>query len=137
VSEVDGPGCHQCVKTTTLPVWQTEAMAARTEPAREPALFAHVLLEGVAKVRRVHGRVDQRIAQLRHVEALRLYAAEHHGTLPATLSDFSVPLRDDPFTGKPFRFEVTGNMAHIRGNPPPGLEKEPGYNVHYEVTLHN
>ena len=38
-------------------------------------------------VRRAQGRLDQRIALLRHVEALRLYAAEHDGTLPAKLSD--------------------------------------------------
>ncbi len=79
--------------------------------------------------------MDQRIALLRHVEALRLYAAEHDGTLPAKLSDVSVPLPVDPFTGKPFRYEVTGNTAHLRGTPPAGLEKETGFNIHYEVIL--
>ena len=72
---------------------------------------------------------------LRHVEALRLYAAEHDGTLPAKLSDITVPLPDDPFTGKPFRYEVAGNTAHLRGTPPPGMEKDPTYNVHYDVIL--
>ena len=80
-------------------------------------------------------RMDQRIALLRHVEALRLYAAEHDGTLPAKLSDVPVPLPVDPFTGKPFRYEVTGNTAHLRGTPPAGEEKEPQFNIHYEVTL--
>ena len=71
-------------------------------------------------VRRAQARLDQRIALLRHVEALRLYAAEHDGTLPANLSDISVPLPDDPFTGKPFRYEVDGDTAHLRGSPPAG-----------------
>ena len=70
-------------------------------------------------------RLDQRIALLRHVEALRLYAAEHDGTLPAKLSEVSVPLPDDPFTGKPFRYEVTGNTAHLRGSSAAGRGKEP------------
>ena len=92
-------------------------------------------MPAVYKVHRKRGRLDQRIALLRHVEALRLYAAEHNGTLPAKLSEISVPLPDDPFTGKPFRYEVAGNTAHLRGTPPPGMEKDPAYNVHYEVTL--
>ena len=86
-------------------------------------------------MRRAQGRLDQRIALLRHVEALRLYAAERNGTLPLKLSEVPVPLPDDPFTGKPFRYEVNGNTAHLRGTPPAGMEKEPAYNVHYEVTL--
>ena len=64
-----------------------------------------------------------------------MYAAEHNGTLPTKLSEFSVPLPDDPFTGKPLRYEVEGKTAHFRGSPPPGEEKTPAFNVHYEVTL--
>ncbi len=82
------------------------------------------------------GRVDQRIALLRHVEALRLYAAEHDGTLPAKLCEVPVPLPVDPFTGKPFRYEVTGNTAHLRGTPPAGKETDTTFNIHYEVTIH-
>ncbi len=59
-------------------------------------------------VRQAQARIDQRIALLRHVEALRLYAAEHNGTLPAKLADITVPLPVDPITGKPFRYEAYG-----------------------------
>ncbi len=59
--------------------------------------------------------LEQQIALLRHVEALRLFAAEHDGKLPATLSDISVPLPLDPVTGKPFVYTVTGATAHLRG----------------------
>ena len=113
------------VKTITLPAWQAEALVARSRSGREPALLADVLVEGVYGVRRKQARMEQRIALLRHVEALRLYAAEHDGKLPASLSDIPVPLPDDPFTGKPFRYEVTGNTAHLRGSPPSGEEKNP------------
>ena len=67
------------------------------------------------KLRRTQGQLEQQIALLRHVEALRLYAAEHDGKLPAKLSDISVPLPIDPVTGKPFVYAVDGATAHIRG----------------------
>ena len=80
-------------------------------------------MPAVTDVRRAQGRLEQRIALLRHVEALRLYAAGHEGALPASLSEVPVPLPDDPFTGKPFRYEVIGNTAHLRGTPAPGRGK--------------
>lgn len=52
----------------------------------------------------------------------------------APLSEVSVPLPDDPSTGKPFRYELAGDPAHLRGQPPVGEEKNPEYNVHSEVT---
>jgi hypothetical protein len=122
------------VKTISFPLWQVDALATRNKAKKPPALFADELL-GFRHVLLAQGQVDQRIALLRHVEALRLYAAEHDGTLPSKLSDVSVPLQVDPFTGKPFRYEVTGNTAHLRGTPPPGEEKNSGFNLHYEVTL--
>jgi hypothetical protein len=72
---------------------------------------------------------------LRHVEALRLYAAEHDGKLPATLSDFCVPLPIDPVSGKSFVYAIDGAIAHIRGSSVQAEEKDPRSNVHYEVTL--
>jgi hypothetical protein len=89
----------------------------------------------VFRVHRKRWLLDQRIALLRHVEALRLHAAEHDGTLPRSLSEVSVPLPDDPLTGKPFRYELAGDTAHLRGQPPAGEEANADFNVHYEVTL--
>ena len=100
--------------------------AGRPDPRRQGAgAVRRSPGAGRDDVRRAQARLDQRIALLRHVEALRLYAAEHDGALPANLSEISVPLPDDPFTGKPFRYEVTGDTAHLRGTPPPGAENEP------------
>jgi hypothetical protein len=123
------------MKNMVLPTWQVEALAARTKPAAAASLFGDVFVPAVYGVRLKQVRLDQRIALLRHVEALRLHAADHNGTLPATLSDVAVPLPDDPFTGKPFRYELSGTTAHLRGSAPSGLEKDPAYNLHYEVSL--
>jgi hypothetical protein len=92
------------------------------------------LLTAVIRVRRAQARVEQRVALLRHVEALRLYAAAHDGKLPATLSDVPVPLPFDPVTGKPFGYKLEGQTAFVQGTPPPG-DKNPVSRVRYEVTI--
>jgi hypothetical protein len=122
------------MKFMKLPTWQVEALFAKMEPPKEKALFDD-LQSALIKVRRAQGRLEQRIALLRHVEALRLYAVEHDGKWPEKLADVSVPLPDDPFTGKPFRYQLDGATAHLRGSPPPGEEKNPAYNIHYEIVI--
>jgi hypothetical protein len=64
-----------------------------------------------------------------------MYSAEHDGKWPGKLSDITVPLPDDPFTGKPFRYRADGPTAHLRGSPPHGEENNPGFNVRYELTI--
>jgi hypothetical protein len=123
------------MKLMLLPLWQSEALGGLIyKRTKEPAVFADLLIPAFEKVRRVQARLEQRIALLRHVEALRLYAAEHNA-LPSSLSGLPVPVPDDPVTGKPFRYELIGTTAHLRGTPPPGTEKDANFNVHYEVTL--
>jgi hypothetical protein len=122
-------------KAMALPVWRIEAITGQAEAKKEPSLLADALSPATKAVRRARGRLEQRFALLRHVEALRLYAAEHNGTLPAKLSDISVPLPEDPFTGKPFRYEVGGGTAHLRGSPPSGEETNVHFNIHYEISI--
>jgi hypothetical protein len=119
-----------------LPTWQVEQLKLPTDRYKtDDNLIFSLFLPAVMKVRRAQGRLEQRIALLRHVEALRLYAAAHDGKLPEKLSDCPVPLPNDPFTNKPFHYKVEGNTVHLRGTPPRGEEKNPGYNVHFEITI--
>jgi hypothetical protein len=125
-------------KTMILPIWQMEAMAARhPKPEKSPAKFADALLPSTAAVRLAHGRIEQRLALLRTVEALRMHAAEHKGTFPANLAEVVVPLPDDPVTGKPFRYDRKDGVAHLRGSPPAGRENDVFFNIHYELVLQN
>ena len=103
--------------------------------SKKQALLADAFLPAQASVHQAQSRLAQRLALLRHVEAVRLYAAEHNGALPARLSDISVPLPVDPFTGKPFRYELVGATAHLRGTPPESAQDNPFLRVHYEITL--
>jgi hypothetical protein len=123
------------MKTMNLPLWQAEALEARIKADPPRGVLAKALVPATKSVRRAQARLDQRLALLRHVEALRLHAAEHDGKLPAKLSDVPVPLPDDPVTGKPFRYELNGATAHLRGSPPAGDEKNVFFNVHYVLTV--
>jgi hypothetical protein len=126
------------MKVMRLPYWE---MAHLVNPSfinsgkmvDEPALFDR-LLPFMIRVRRAQGRLEQRLGLLRHAEAIRMYAAEHGGKLPEKLADITVPLPVDPFTGKPFRYQLDGETARLRGTPPKGRE-EAAFNLHYEITI--
>ena len=121
-------------KLAKLPTWEYEAFTRKLVKPTEPAFF-DFMIAAFQKVRRAQGRLEQKIALLRHVEALRMYAAEHDGKLPEKLADIDLPLPVDPFSGKAFRYAKDGDTAHLRGNPPIGEEKIPTYNLHYEITI--
>lgn len=122
-------------KTLSLPTWQAEPMEEALRAARGPALLADAMLPASRVVRRAQSRLEQRIALLRTIEAIRLHAAGHNGRFPTRLAEVAVPVPDDPITGKPFRYEVDGTTAHLRGSPPRGAEKDSAFNLHYELTL--
>ncbi len=126
----------EVMKLMNLPTWQLDALYPPLPPKNGLGEYLfHGLVPALQKVRGAQGRLEQRIALLRHVEALRLHAAVHDGKLPEKLSDVGVPLPPDPFTGKPFLYKVEDGTAHLRGTPPQREKNSPAYNVHYEVTI--
>ena len=86
-------------------------------------------------MRQAQTRLEQRIALLRVIESLRLHAALHDNKLPTSMAELSPRAPEDPFTGKPFLYELTGEVAHLRGSAPPDRQSEASFNVHYEVTI--
>jgi hypothetical protein len=80
-------------------------------------------------------RADRRIAELRVIEALRLYAAAHHRQLPPRLEDISeVPIPVDPLTGHEFGYRLEGTTAILEVAPPPGFD-HPSSGKRYELTI--
>jgi hypothetical protein len=123
------------MKLLALPLCQIDSLGdGKKEESDGDGLLAD-LLPHIIKLRRTQGQLERQIALLRHVEALRMYAAEHDGKLPAKQSDIPVPLPIDPVSGKPFVYAIDGATAHIRGSSVQAEENDPGYNVHYKVTL--
>ena len=123
------------LKYLAVPLWQLGSSSGNAAPSSDRDTLFTDLLPPIIKLRQTQGALEQEIALLRHVEALRLHAAEHSGTLPATLSQISVPLPSDPFTGKPFVYTVEGGTAHLRGSSHGDEKDRPGPRVHYEVIL--
>jgi hypothetical protein len=123
-------------KSLSLPYWKAEPFLDNTTTARADSdlLFGDVITS-FNKIKRMQARLDQKIAMLAHVEALRLYAADHDGNLPAKLDDIKLPLPVDPFTGKAFVYEVSGATAIIKGTPPMGDEQNAVFNLRYVVTI--
>jgi hypothetical protein len=124
----------EVAKAALLPYPVMEkALAGLTLKKGDEGLFLS-LVPATVKVKVRHTRLAQRLAMLRVVEALRLHAAEK-GEFPARLADVAVPLPADQFSGQAFEYKVEGGKAHLKGAVPVGYEKDPTYNVRYELTL--
>jgi hypothetical protein len=108
----------------SLDVWDTAA----------PALpLLALFLPAVDKVRVAHVRIERRVDAFRVVEALRLYAGAHGGKLPKSLADVNeAPVPDDPATGKPFGYKLSGRTATLTAPPIPGGSAG---ELAYEITL--
>ena len=100
-----------------LPYWQGEAVLLKSRVRNKGDALFQPMVPYCGKVRNFQARLDQRIALLRCVEALRLHAAAHDGKLPDKLADVAAPLPVDPITGKPFTCITEGNKATLHGRP--------------------
>lgn len=124
------------LKWMTLPYWQAEpGFRGGIASADAKGTLLGEFLPVPLKIRQAQARLEQRLALLRHVEAVRLYAADHDGRPPARLLDLTVPLPPDPVTGEPFGYSADGPTFHLRGAAPHGQHANPSYNVHYQVTI--
>ncbi|AMV24730.1 hypothetical protein VT84_10065 [Gemmata sp. SH-PL17] len=116
------------IRLLGVKAWEMDAIPREKHAA--DGLFTD-LVPRIADTRRAQARFEQRVALLRHVEALRMFAAAHDGKLPNKLDDAGVPLPVDPFTGKPFAYVLEGGVAKLRGSAP----KRDGHALSYEVIV--
>ncbi len=125
------------LKLQSPPFWQVESQIGDEDSAADAGgLFAD-FLPRLGKLRRTQARLEQQVAFLRVVEAVRLYAAEHQGKPPVKLADVPVPEPIDPVSGKPFQYAIERAVAHIRGASFASEMEKSGSEVHYEVSLRN
>ena len=102
------------------------------ERNRSPAgFFARLLLPAINAAMGAGARIDQRVALLRTVEALRLHAAAHDGALPASLKDVTeVPIPRDPATGVSFAYSLSDGTATLQSR-----EQSVYQHTIYEITV--
>jgi len=66
------------------------------------------LLPALGRITFLQARLDRNIALLRTVEAIRMFAADHSGQLPGSLTEITaVPIPEDPVTGRDFIYRRT------------------------------
>jgi len=77
---------------------------------------------------------ERRLATLRVIEAIRLFADNHEGRLPKTLDEISeVPIPINPVTGKPFPYNLEGDTAVLKADG--GPEKRIANQREYRIKL--
>jgi len=113
----------ELLKWQAQPYWQSaprleEQMRKLRRAALDPDAPALPLVQevlpAISKVLNARARLDRQIAQLRCLEAIRLYAAGHEGSWPVRLADITeAPVPVDPATGQPFVYQVTGDSATL------------------------
>src|SRR5262249_33805482 len=89
-----------------IPVAFAAEKRLKSTPKSETTRLPIIFLPGIPKVFVINSRLERKIAALRTIEALRLYAAGHDSQLPDKLADITeVPVLNDPGTGLPFEYE--------------------------------
>ncbi len=84
----------------------------------------------------VPARVERRLDVVQYIEAIRLYAANHNGTLPPNLEAITeAPVPIDPATGRFFDYKVDGSTATLSAPAPPPYGMVPQYMIRYELKL--
>jgi hypothetical protein len=101
-----------------LPVLQAAEKRLKSAPDTEATRIPRYLLPAIARVVISSNRLERRIATMRTIEAIRLYAASHDGRLPDKLADVSeVPVPKDPWTEQSFEYRREKETATLIGPP--------------------
>ena len=124
-----------------VPYRQSQAEFARAESrlqadrsASPLSSLVSLLFPAISAAQQAEARTDRRIAELRVIEAIRLYAANHGGQLPRELSDIeSVPVPPDPLTAQPFPYGAKDGKAKLIVSPLPADVPQRGRR--YELTI--
>jgi hypothetical protein len=112
---------HEFFKHAYLPYPQGVPVGRVTEERvvaskKGPAALFGSILPAVHSVQMSEVMLDRKVAALRVVAALRLYAAAHKGQLPESLDEVKdVPIPIDPMTGKPFEYRREADGAVLIG----------------------
>ncbi len=128
----------QIFKASYLPFASSRSFAERTaadvKAAREgPLSVFATLFPMVRTVARSEVRLQRRVALLRTIEAIRLYAASHGGKLPESLEQVKeVPVPNDPVTDQSFGYELKGNTAVITS---PAIDGQAETALDYRLTI--
>ncbi len=119
-------------KWTYLPYWQqvdestmtrhVSGQPTEAEMAGWCTLPADALLPAVLSARTATARIQQQVALLQTVEAIRMHASAHDRQLPKSLEELPYPAPLEPFSNKPLNYQYEGDHAVLTGHQVPGLQ---------------
>lgn len=75
----------------------------------------NLFLPAVQAAGSARDRLQQQLALLQAIEALRDHMAAHDGKLPEQLSELRLPAPNDPVTMQPFEYVYEGGQAKLSG----------------------
>ncbi len=122
----------EVLKWMNLPFYQAKEGLAEATKEGTKNLLVKSFLHPLSKVKTAQVRLDQSIACLQVIEAIRLHAFQNGGALPATLDDMKLPLPQDPVTGKPFHYSIEKGVATLHGD---NAELSPNTLDYFEIRL--
>lgn len=109
-----------------IPFWDAQKLYEESENLMEKnrlkstgAMVAGMLLPATYQVRNAQTRIQAEINILMAIESIRNHLATHN-QLPAALAELELPVRADPYTGKPFAYSLENGTATIgfgKGSP--------------------
>jgi hypothetical protein len=122
-----------------LPYWQARAGLSRASKQTQEVFKTEKGLFSFfeANYSKIHGYqtvLQQHLAALQTIEAIRIHAATHEERVPATLAEMTdLPAPINPVTGQAFQYETMGNTFVLDAPVPEGFDVDKG--VRYEVTV--
>ncbi|WP_164101984.1 hypothetical protein [Candidatus Laterigemmans baculatus] len=121
---------QEAIKWAHLPYWQAkphlddfaETVRAQEEQIGWTALPTELISVPIVSVLQAVARMQQQIALMQTIEAIRMAGAVNGGKLPQRLEDLPLPAPVDPFTGRPFDYQHLGSHAVLSGAAHPHLQ---------------
>lgn len=111
-------------------------VAAMAEKTKSGFSFVAVLPMVLRPLYLVPVRIERRLDAIQCIEAIRLHAKAHQGTLPPSLDAITeAPAPLDPATGKPFEYTVSGTTATLSAPLIPGETSREFYTIEYVLKL--
>jgi hypothetical protein len=101
------------------PVLNNLSLCEKDMPQTEPVRLAQLLVPAVKKVMLTQIRLERKVAALRVIEAIRIYAADHGDQLPQRLDQITeVPVPLDPGTNQAFQYRIETRKAVLESRIP-------------------
>ena len=102
-------------KVNSLAAYQSldERLNEYTSRVGWAAKLPGLLLPAIQQVTNASTYCETLISMLQVIELIRMDAAKNGGRLPMKLADLSYPVPENPSTGKPFDYEVNGEIATL------------------------